>query len=328
MKAILLLLLTFNVFASEWESVEVPGAKCGDGKPYNVFIHKGKEQKMLIEFMGGGVCWDHKSCFQKISFFPWLHQYPVINSYSVFTSNVSKINPFKDFSKIYFPYCTADVHSGDHVSKYKNRTVYHYGKKNIELTFEYLKENHLVNFHEVNNLVVYGASAGAIASLVHGKFIESFMESNIKKTMIVDSPGLHFGKTFWNKFDEDMKYDFKQTFGKVELDVDFNDGAISKKMGSVFNLYTGWNVGIIMGLEDIVMSKSFGDITPKEEKELILSTDGVPYIAESYPNIHVWLKDTQMHTFLLSRYSALMKGENGKTVIDFVNTVFQDLPKN
>ncbi|MGZ3786933.1 MAG: pectin acetylesterase-family hydrolase [Bacteriovorax sp.] len=320
----LLFFIAINAMAAEWTELKIPGAKCGDGRPYSVLLQKKDNQKLLIEFMGGGVCWDYHSCFERNSLFPWLHPYPVINSYSVFTANKSQINPFKEHSKIYFPYCTADVHSGNHISQYNDKQVYHYGKRNVELAFEFIKSSHLFEFSNVNDLVVSGSSAGAIATLLHSKYIESFVPEQTKKTMIVDSPGLHFGKTFWNKFDNDMKYDFKQSFNKINLDVDFNDGAISKKMGPVLQLYHNWEIGFIFALEDHAMSTVYGDISPLDHKKLLLSTDGVPYIARDYPYVKVWLKDTTMHTFLLTKYSASLTSDEGEKVYQFVSDVYQD----
>lgn len=308
--------------AKAWQVFNIPGAKCGDGSEYQVYYRKGDTQKVLVEFMGGGVCWDYKSCFKKVSFFPWLHQYPILKSYSVFTADKSKNNQFRDFSKLYFPYCTADVHAGSHISQYNGRTVYHYGRKNIELALNYIKENHLIETDSVNDLVVYGASAGAIATLTHAHEVNALFDKAIKKTMIADSPGLHFGKTFWNKFDDSMKEDFKITFNAVNLDVDFTDGVVAKKMGPVFQYFSDWKIGMIHGLKDEVMSKAFGELSPEAQKKIILSEDGVPAVAKSYPNVKVWIKDTYMHTFLLSKYSAEMESASGETVFDFVKTVY------
>jgi hypothetical protein len=319
---IFLFLVATSSIAANWQQVTVPGAYCGDGKPYSVFIQDKKSDKLLIEFMGGGVCWDFKSCFKKTSLFPWLHTYPVISSYSVMTSLSSTINPFKEQSKLYFPYCTGDVHMGNHIGNYNNKKVFHVGGKNIELTFNYLIEKNLINFKSYNDLVVYGASAGGIASLVYGKKIENLFKSNIKKTLIADSPGLHFGKTFWNKFDDKMKSDFKYSFNNVSLDVDFTDGFVAKKMRPVLDLYNDWEVVFIYALKDYVMSKSFGDISPEDEKKLLLSQDGIPSIAKEYNNVHVWYKDTYMHTFLLSKPSALMVNEENETAIDFVDKIY------
>lgn len=318
-----LLLISTNTFAADWIKVKIPGARCGDKKDYVVLLQKLDSDKIMFEFMGGGVCWDYDSCFKRTAIFPWMHNYPVINSYSVLTANHSAINPIKNHSKVYFPYCTGDVFAGNHVSYYENRIVYHYGKRNIDKALDYLRSKPFMDFSKVNDLVVYGASAGGIASLIFGKKIESLFPENIKKTMIVDSPGLHYGKTFWNKFDADMKADFLSAFSPINLKVDFNDGAVSKKMGPVFDLYTDWRIGFLFGLEDLAMSRLYGNTSPEEQKKLILSEDGLPAIARNYSHISVWMKDTKMHTFLLTKASASMESEEGVKAYEFVEDLYQ-----
>lgn len=325
MKWILACLLVINnAFAADWIKVKIPGARCGDKKDYVVLLQKLDSDKVMFEFMGGGVCWDYDSCFKRTAIFPWMHNYPVISSYSVMTANHSNINPIKNHSKVYFPYCTGDVFAGNHVSYYENRIVYHYGKRNIDKALEYLRSKPFMDFSRVNDLVVYGASAGGIASLVFGKKIESLFPENIKKVMIVDSPGLHYGSTFWDKFDSDMKNDFKSAFSQINLDVDFKDGAVSKKMRPVFDLYTDWKIGFLFGLEDFAMSKIYGNISPENQKKLILSPDGVPAMASGYANISIWMKDTKMHTFLLTKPTASMESEEGIKAYEFVSKIYED----
>ena len=326
MKYIFILVFSFlsitNLFATEWTQVEIPGARCGDGKPYSILINKNDADKLIVEFMGGGVCWDYDSCF-KNGLLPWMHNYPVLKSYSIYTSYKSTMNPFKEHSQIYFPYCTADVHTGDHVSIYNKKTVYHYGKRNVELAFEYIKANHLIDFPSVNDLVVYGASAGAIGALLNSLLVESYVGSEVKKTMIIDAPGLHFGKDFWKKFDDDMQFDFKQSFNNIGIDVDFNDGVVAKKMGPVFEKYGDWNIGILFAESDASMSEKYGNITKEEHKKTVLSSDGLPVIAKPYSNVKIWLNDSEIHTFLIREKTAALLSIVGDTAFDFAKSIYK-----
>jgi len=320
---IFLWFLSFNLYATDWERIEIPNAKCGDGKPYSVFIKKKSSEKILVEFMGGGVCWDYNSCYKRISLFPWLHTYPIIPSYSVFTADYSNINPFVEHSKLYFPYCTADVHAGNHIGHYQDKNLYHYGARNIFLSLKHLKSEGIINFETFNQLVVYGASAGGIASLIHGKKVESYFPNLVEKKMLVDSPGLHFGKNFWKKFSPEMIADFDKSFTAVQLNLDFRDGLVAKKMGPVFDYYQDWDIGFVIGLNDYVMSKIFGDISPKEQGKLILSPEGLVEVAERYPNVRVWVKNTYMHTFMLTKKTSFFESEDGKSAIDFTREIIK-----
>lgn len=320
--AMLIMLITFNSYAGEWTDIKIPGAKCGDGSDYSVFIQGKSKEKLLVEFMGGGVCWDYNSCFKRSSLFPWLGRYPVINSYSIVTANKSPRNPFKGHSKIYFPYCTADVHSGSHVSNYQGKKVYHYGGRNTEMAFKYLVTRKLIDPEGFKELVVYGASAGAIASLVHSYHFQNYFPKVEDKFMFVDSPGLHFGENFWKKFDKDMIADFKDSFTAIGLNNSFNDGAIARFMGPVLENYSDWTIGFIYGLRDSVMSEVFGEISPERHRSLILSTDGLPFVARDKENVSFWLKDTSMHTFMLSKYTSGMRSVENESVDEFVSRLY------
>jgi len=319
---ITLLLLSSLAHASKWTVINVPGTICGDGKPYEIFYENNGSEKLLVEFMGGGACWDRDSCFGKYALFPWLHNYFVKESYSVFTSDFSPLNPFRSFSKLYFPYCTADIFAGNHMAQYEDKTVYHVGYKNTLDSFNYLIEKKIINFSKVKDLVVYGASAGGMAAFIHGKMIESFVKPEAKKTLIADSPGLHYGENFWEKFPEKLQSDFNFAFQKIGLLIDFNDGFVAKKMGPVFERYSNWNIGILQGLKDYIMSEVFGDISPSNHKKLVISDEGILAVSKNYPNVQVWLNDTYMHTFLLTTPSSLLIDGNWQTAIGFARDVY------
>lgn len=70
------------------------------------------------------------------------------------------------------------------------------------------------------------------------------------------------------------------------------------------------------------MSKVFGNISPNDQKRLILSPDGLPAVAKNYSNVKMWLKDTHMHTFMLIRVTALMKSEEGERAYRFVSDLY------
>jgi hypothetical protein len=323
MKLLMLIILVFqaqSLWAADFEKVAIPGAKCGNGSPYVVFLRKQSTEKLLVEFMGGGACWNKESCFKLPH--AWVKPIPMIDSFSTLTTDNDSYNPFAHHSMVYFPYCTGDVHIGNHVATYNGKKVYHYGRRNILLALDYLEQHNLINFKSYNDVTVWGASAGAMASLIYGKNINERLGIGVKKTMIADSPGLHFGEHFWDKFPEAMKKDFKVAFNDVGLQVNFNDGLIAKNMSVVFSQYLDWNIGVLMGTQDYVMSKVFGDIDPKQEEILIMGPEGLPAVARDFPNVKVWLKQTRMHTFLIVKESAEMDSTKGESAIDFVRNVY------
>jgi hypothetical protein len=323
MNLVIILLATVSLsWAHAWEKITIPGAKCGKGADYTVFYKKHRNEKLLVEFMGGGACWNRRSCVT----IPLTWIYPMIQlpAFSILTADTALTNPFKDHSYLYFPFCTGDTYTGDRISDYAGTKIYHYGYRNIVLALQHLRDQKIIPFEQVNDLIVWGSSAGGIGALTHAKNVEAYIPAAAKKTLIADSPGLHFGPTFWNKFDADAQRDFKWAFNQVALDVDFKDGFVARKMGPVLDAYREWNVGFLYSYRDYTMSRIFGEISPKEHEKLVLSPEGLPAIAKNYPNVSMWLHDSDEHRFLLVKRTSLLKSIHGQTAIDFVRKVHQD----
>ena len=320
-------LVTQSAFARSWDRIEIPGAVCGDGLPYSVFVDKkAKSKNLLIEFMGGGVCWDFGTCYgvdlNGINFRTWMHPMIEVPFYSYMTSNIwlYSDHPFKSDSAVYLPYCTGDVFSADHKANYEGVPAYHQGYRNVLMTMAYLKKKNILNFSQTERLTVWGASAGAIGALVHLKNIEPHFPK-AQKIAIIDSAGLHFGKNFWHKFTPQLFGDFSKSFASLGLQLNYNDGFVAQHMGPVLGGFKQWTIGIMQSTRDQVMSTVFGDITPEDHRELVLSDSGIAAVARPYPNTSVWVADTQMHTFLLLRSSSQIPSMQEESAINFVNGI-------
>lgn len=331
MKTFIPLLFVFlyvqSTYARSWNRVQIPGAVCGDGLPYSVFVDpKAETKNLLVEFMGGGACWDFQTCygvdFNGINFRTWMHPIIEVPFYSYMTSDIWLISdhPFTRDSAIYLPYCTGDVFSANHDVNYSGVPAHHQGYRNILLTFAYLKQKNMINFSKIERLTVWGASAGGIGALVHLKNIEPYFPK-ANKIAIIDSAGLHFGKNFWHKFTLRLFGDFSKAFAAVGVQLNYNDGFIAQHMGPVLNNLRQWTIGLMQSTRDGVMSTSFGEITPEDHRQLVLSDRGIAAVARAYPNTSVWIADSDRHTFLLLPTSAEEQDIQNQSAINFVNYV-------
>lgn len=308
-------------YARNWEKIKIPGAVCGDGLPYQVFVDKKADTKnLLIEFMGGGACWSDQTCWG-LNFRTWIHPIPEAPFFSYMTSDYWgwSTHPFRGDSAIYLPYCTGDVFSADHVANYDGKKVHHQGYRNVVMAFAYLKEKNIISFKDLERVTVWGASAGAIGVLVHLNNLEPYFAKETVKIAVIDSAGLHFGPTFWQKFTPELFSDYQQTFAKIGLNVTADDGFLAPNMGPVFSKLSNWTIGILQATRDEVMSTVFGDIAPRDHRRLILSNQGLPAVAKNYANVHTWVSDSDMHTFLLLKSSSYMDDMENKSAINFVN---------
>lgn len=315
-----IILTTQITYARDWEKVKIPGAVCADGLPYFVFVNKKqKNENLLIEFMGGGACWSQDTCWG-LNFRTWIHPIPEVPFFSYMTNDTWgwSSHPFRKDSALYFPYCTGDVFSADHVAIYDGFPVQHKGYRNVILALAYLKAKEILSFDKFKRVTVWGASAGAIATLVHVKNIDPYLSPKAKKYAIADSPGLHFGRDFWKKFTPELVHDYEKTFRGIGLEFTTDDGFLAPGVGPVLKNYSSWNIGVLQATRDRVMSNGFGEISGSEHRELILSDRGLAAIAKNHPNTQVWTTDSDMHTFLLLKATSYMDSMDNDSAIRFV----------
>jgi hypothetical protein len=174
-------LAALNELDDGWNML-VPGGDtiCSDGSEYAFFVRPADTKKLLIYFEGGGACWFGEIC--DLSGNPTYD--PVVGVYDSPGEHLDGIfdlenpeNPFADYSMVFVPYCTADVHMGNRVTTYEvpakgdvaahEVTIHHKGYVNatavLDWTFENLKAPETV--------FVTGDSAGSIASPFYTAFV-------------------------------------------------------------------------------------------------------------------------------------------------------------
>ena len=151
---------------------------CADGSPYTYYVRPGTVNKVVVDFQGGGACWDDGTCSQPSS--------PDNDFEGVYVNGVygppgsqgiydhdNAGNPFGDWHHVFIPYCTADIHWGDNVATYTGPegemfTVNHKGAVNVRAVLEWLFEN----FEAPEDAFVTGCSAGAYGSILWTPQIE------------------------------------------------------------------------------------------------------------------------------------------------------------
>lgn len=296
--------------ARSFKTYTIPGAYCGNGMPYKVWVDTKNtdKKKLAVEFMGGGACWSLATCYGP-NLRAWVHPLPkIVTKMNIM---ISKGSALEDHSVLYFPYCTADVFAGDHEARYALKSkVQHRGYSNISKTIKHLQKIKLIDFKSINDIVLYGSSAGGIGSLLHSKTFDKVVPKYAKRTIISDSPGMHFGLRFWKKFTNRTLDDFKRAFRKIGLRLSTKNGMIAQKIPYVCQNLSNWNIGFLQGARDFVMSTVFGNITAADHRELVYSEQGVLAMTENVKNCSAWAPDSRLHAFLLfpDRSSTVAEG--------------------
>lgn len=119
------------------------GTRCGDGSPYAFWIRMAPDgsppENIVIHMQGGGICLFNSDCRNVSSgLFKALDNNLATGGYM---SNTNAANPFRDWTKVYLPYCTQDVHFGNGVtSAFPDVTVHRYGARNVRAALRYVRD--------------------------------------------------------------------------------------------------------------------------------------------------------------------------------------------
>ncbi|MEM0266470.1 MAG: pectin acetylesterase-family hydrolase [Archaeoglobaceae archaeon] len=161
-----------------WIKVDLP-YPCVNGVGNSTFIMVRKgygedQNKVLIYLEGGGACFNFLTCR------PTTQGGTVITLEPNFTTlsyayrqgifNVTNPNnPFRNWTIVFVPYGTGDIHMGNRVVKYynisnplQNKTIYHVGYVNAIVAMRWI--NASGNFDQI---VVTGTSAGGFGTILH-----------------------------------------------------------------------------------------------------------------------------------------------------------------
>ncbi len=169
---------TFEEMTPGWNEV-LPGGDtiCARGGEYAFFVRKGSVDRLVVDFEGGGACWNEWTCAAAGSIF----KDTVEEERRMMREGLQGIggiyeseredNPFRDWHHVFIPYCTGDVHIGDARQTYgpgrSEFAIEHRGAVNARTVLEWTFQNVL----QPERVAVTGCSAGAYGSILWSPWI-------------------------------------------------------------------------------------------------------------------------------------------------------------
>ena len=161
-----------DLTAGEWTVLEGgDGTLCANGSDYSFYATPGTVNKLVIDFQGGGACWNGSSCSS-----PYGDPNPAVGLGFYFDQITADIttsvgiyqrdnaaNPVKDWYHVYLPYCTGDLHIGNTTQTYtdpsdaSSYSVEHKGAVNALAALDWT----FANFSAPESIFITGCSAGA-----------------------------------------------------------------------------------------------------------------------------------------------------------------------
>ena len=174
---------TLPALTKGWTQI-APGGDtvCSRGSEFFFIVRKGSVNKVVIDFMGGGACWNETTCSIAESIFNenldvFEGQEGDVNLPGIYDST-EEANPFKDWYHVFIPYCTGDIHWGNAEVDYGAAAgvIQHKGAVNAQAVMDWVKEN----FSAPESIFVTGCSAGAYGAIGWApRIIEMFPEAKV-----------------------------------------------------------------------------------------------------------------------------------------------------
>ncbi|APR86178.1 Hypothetical protein A7982_11527 [Minicystis rosea] len=174
-----------------WTWIPFDNAFCGDGSTTGIGVNLTKKSsRVLIYLEGGGACWNELTC----TTFKTASNFTTGFGESSFKSTASgqlaggffdrgdATNPFKDYSVVYVPYCTGDIHAGDNTVMYAGKPAKHTGFANMTAFLERI----VPTFPSADRVILSGVSAGGFGAALNWDQTQKAF-GNIRVDLIDDS---------------------------------------------------------------------------------------------------------------------------------------------
>jgi hypothetical protein len=168
-----------------WERV-VPGddCRCSDGSEFSFWVRKANPRKVVFYLQDGGACFSEKTCAPDSGLYKTRVDEGPAGEGGIFDF-ADERNPFTDYSVVFVPYCTGDVHIGNTTTKYApDLTVHHNGYVNGTAALDRLT----VSFPGATEVVVIGESAGSIAAPLYAGLVSDRLP-DARITALADGSG-------------------------------------------------------------------------------------------------------------------------------------------
>ena len=167
-----------------WQKI-FPGGKtiCSDGTAFHFLVRPGNSEKLLFSMAGGGSCATRRTCDpDKTPTYRRNTEGRPAPENGIFDFDDSR-NPFRNYTAVYVPYCSGDLHLGtkDHLYEPIDEgdaplTIHHRGWYNLESAMNWTYKN----VPAPQKVFVNGTSAGAIPTpLVAGLMSDQYPQAKV-----------------------------------------------------------------------------------------------------------------------------------------------------
>lgn len=244
-----------DVPENEWTWYDVEGMICRDGSPTGVGLRVNDPKRLAIYLNGGGACFNDMTCGPNPSSFGEEDLFDLQSQQGGIFNSHRPENPVRDWSFLFIPYCTGDVHLG---TRYQGRapgvdgTQAYVGSPNVEKALRFIEPY----FKEqgIEEILIFGSSAGGYAVYSHFMRVKRYFP-DVKLTVVNDSGPVFedlqaFSPCLQIAFA--LHYGIQAPQGFIGPNL-FADGILSHIYRYSSDRFPGVNFGLLSSLEDRTM---------------------------------------------------------------------------
>jgi hypothetical protein len=165
--------LTRNVFNASF--AEARGARCLDGTPAGYYVERGSDPSRVVIFLqGGGACYTPDDCAARAktalgSSAHWSATYT--DNANVLSADAA-VNPFYNFTRVFVPYCSGDVHAGTRTAVAGADFPFFFaGHLIVAAVVADLAASAAVALGDARAVLLAGSSAGGIGTVINADFV-------------------------------------------------------------------------------------------------------------------------------------------------------------
>lgn len=182
---------------------------------FTFFVRNGNPRKLLIALDGGGACWDPNTCIGTALAGDPIYELKVdeteetLNDAGGIGDHNNPDNPFRDFTQVFVPYCTGDIHWGSRDTDYHYTApdgtpvswkIHHRGFDNFLAVLEWLADYYQSNIGSApDQVVIAGGSAGGYGVLLALPAVKEILPRRTRTYVLADSANGVISEDFYNR---------------------------------------------------------------------------------------------------------------------------------
>lgn len=165
----------------------------GTDPTFSFYVRQGSSRNLVIYFQGGGCCWNSQTCVTSPTYDPYISEADNPANFPLGIGDFDNPeNPFADWSFVFIPYCTGDLHwgSGEWTYKYatgQSWTIHHRGLDNFLTALKWTK----LNLPRPKKILVTGSSAGAYGAIGNFPWVRKAFPAS--KIYVLGDAGIEVG---------------------------------------------------------------------------------------------------------------------------------------